>query len=58
MNLTSFFRFTRSLQKMRLKDIERMIFLMTTLNIPPSEPLYDLIIEELRSSRRESEIKK
>lgn len=53
-----YLRFTESLGKMRLKDFERIIFLMTSFNVPPTESLYDLIIEELGSSRRKQEIRK
>ncbi|XP_033211557.1 FAST kinase domain-containing protein 5, mitochondrial-like isoform X2 [Belonocnema kinseyi] len=50
-------RFSESLEKMRLKDFERIIFLMTSFNIPPTEPLYDLIVKELGSPRRKHEIR-
>lgn len=51
-------KFFKNIQNARLKDIERIIFIMTLYNYRPKyiENFYDIIIQELR--KRDDEIEK
>lgn len=48
-------RFSECLNTSRIKDIERFILLLTTFNYSSHEPVYKVIIAELRNSRRRIE---
>lgn len=52
-------RFNNEIETARLKDIERLIFSLSTFNIDPNNSIYSNVIEELRAtwdSNRASEI--
>jgi len=56
---TYILRFNNEIKTARLKDIERLIFSLSTFNIDPNNSIYSNVIEELRATwdtNRASEI--